>query len=75
MTFFGDAQGAWYTVGCAMAATIERAEGRAALVADLCDGSALLRRYNRAATAWNRTRSPADRLPLWSARLLEQLAG
>jgi hypothetical protein len=71
MSFFGDAQGAWYTVGYLMGVTIEQAEGHSALVDVLCDPARLLRRYNEAALAGgNRV---GDALPLWSNRLLALL--
>jgi hypothetical protein len=73
MTFFGDAQGPWYTIGYAMAATIERIQGRDALVASLCDGRELLRRYNAAALRANAAPSPSARLPLWSDSLIAAL--
>jgi len=61
-------QGAFYTVGWTMGATIERELGRAALVGAMCDRPALLRLYNRAAMRVNRR--GRDRLPLWSDELL-----
>jgi hypothetical protein len=61
-------QGAFYTVGWTMGATIERELGRAALVGAMCDHPALLRLYNRAAARINRR--GGDRLPLWSEELL-----
>ncbi|MFL5542944.1 MAG: DUF5700 domain-containing putative Zn-dependent protease [Longimicrobiaceae bacterium] len=61
-------QGAFYTVGWTMGATIERELGRAALVGAMCDRPALLRLYNRAAARINRR--GGDRLPLWSEELL-----
>lgn len=73
MSFFGDAQGPWYTIGYAMAATIERMDGREALVSSLCDGRELLRRYNAAAARANATPSTAARLPLWSDALIAGL--
>ncbi|HEU5039744.1 MAG TPA: DUF5700 domain-containing putative Zn-dependent protease, partial [Gemmatimonadales bacterium] len=68
MSFFG-VQGPWYTVGWLMAATIERAGGREAVVASLCDPALLLRRYNEAAA-----RSPRAGLPRWSDALLARLS-
>jgi CubicO group peptidase (beta-lactamase class C family) len=50
--FWGQ-QGAWYTVGWSVAVAVERRFGRARLVADLCDGPALLEDYNRAASDGN----------------------
>jgi hypothetical protein len=69
MRFFGDAQGAWYTVGYLMGVTIERAQGRAALVEVICDPARLVRRYNAAAQASGLS------LPLWLVRLLDGLDG
>ena len=57
-------QGAFYTVGWLMASTVERALGRAALVASLCDPARFLTDYNRAA------RERGAGLPLWSDSLL-----
>lgn len=73
--FYGDAQGPWYTVGYAMAVTVERAYGRERLVAAICDPRQLLALYNAAARAAN-ARQPvaADRLPLWPDALLAVLA-
>lgn len=73
MPFFGDAQGPWYTVGYAMAVTIERMDGREALVSSLCDGRELLRRYNAAAARANAGPPPGTRLPLWSEALIAGL--
>lgn len=73
MTFFGDAQGPWYTIGYLMAATIERTDGRDALVASLCDGPALLRRYNAAAARANAVRPASPPLPRWSEALIAGL--
>lgn len=42
-------QGAFYTVGWTMASTIERAKGRAALVAMICDPVRMMRTYNEIA--------------------------
>jgi hypothetical protein len=70
MSFFGDAQGGWYTVGYLTATTIERVRGRAALVALLCDPPALLAAYN-AAAAERTARGEAP--PVWSGALLAAL--
>jgi hypothetical protein len=52
-----------------MGVTIERAQGRAALVEVICDPARLVRRYNAAAQASGLP------LPLWSVRLLDGLDG
>ena len=67
MSFFG-VQGPWYTLGWVMAATVERSEGRAALVKVLCDPADLLTAYNAAA------RRSHGALPLWSDALLARLS-
>jgi hypothetical protein len=73
MSFFGEAQGPWYTVGYLMASTIERVQGRRSVVEVLCHPAALLTRYNAAATALEaRT---GERMPRWSSEVLNRLAG
>jgi len=67
MSFFG-VQGPWYTLGWLMASTVERSEGRAALVKVLCDPAELLAAYNAAA------RRSRGALPLWSDALLARLS-
>lgn len=67
--FWGDAQGAWYTVGYLMAATVERVDGREALIATMCDPARLLIAYQRVA---ERIGDPA--LPRWSPALVSRLA-
>lgn len=68
--FYGE-QGAWYTVGWKMSVLIEKAFGRRALVAAMCDPRELLATYNRAAARHNRkSREP---LPLWSPPLIEAI--
>lgn len=69
----GVPQGPFYTVGWALGATIERALGRPALVAALCDPAALLAAYNTAA-ARNPTRHAGDELAAWSPALLSGIA-
>ena len=70
MQFFG-VQGPWYTVGYKMAVTIEQVEGRAALIAAICDPVELLRAYNRAAADSGSHGAPA--LPLWPDSMLNRL--
>ena len=65
-TFYGDAQGAWYTVGYAMAVRVERAFGRDELVRSICDMPSLMRLYNQAVAG-----DPV--LPAWSDGLLGRL--
>ncbi len=61
MSFFG-IQGPWYTVGWRMAATVEKAKGRAELLECMRDMRRLLFAYNDAAKTAG--------LPLWSEELL-----
>ncbi len=58
-------QGAFYTVGWTMAATIERASGRGALVALMCDPVRMMRAYNAIAREKG--------LPQWSDAFLARL--
>ena len=67
MAFFG-VQGPWFTVGWKMAAIVERALGRQALLDDLCDMRDLLVDYNEVVSAG--TEKPPR---LWSAELLAAL--
>lgn len=68
--FYG-VQGPWYTVGWRMAETVERVQGREALVATLCDPPALLAAFNRAAE--ERADAGGPTLARWSPELLERL--
>jgi hypothetical protein len=72
-TFYGDAQGAWYTVGYEMAVTVEHAFGRERLVNSICDPRQFLTTYNEAAGAYNRAHGAEDQMPVWSEGLLEGL--
>jgi hypothetical protein len=69
-SFFG-IQGPWYTVGWKMGVTIEKVEGRKALIGCLCEPAELLFTYNRAAAALNR--SATSPLAVWSPALLEPI--
>lgn len=64
MSFFGE-QGPWYTVGWAMAAAVEKAKGRSALVECMKDIPRLLLLYNEVV---------GDSKPKWSNRLLNALS-
>jgi hypothetical protein len=70
-TFFGDAQGAWYTVGYKMAVIVEKRFGRATLIECMLDPRAMLTRYNEAAAEQNR--SNHEHLALWSPELLQKI--
>lgn len=67
--FFGDAQGAWYTVGYKMAIMVEKRFGRSALIDCMLDPRELLVRYNQAAKEMN---DHGQNLPLWSVELLQK---
>jgi hypothetical protein len=68
--FWGDAQGAWYTVGYEMAVLVERRFGRAALNDCLLDPRKLLTLYNLLATEAD---AKGARLALWSPQFLTKL--
>jgi len=69
--FYGDAQGAWYTVGYKMAVIVEKRFGRKVLIECMLDPRELLVRYNQAAEELNR--GGADKLALWSPELMEKI--
>lgn len=71
MTYFGDVQGPWYTVGYKMDVTIERQLGRPALIAALCDKRNYLHSYDTAAAQVN-ARTPGA-LPRWPDDLADFL--
>jgi len=70
-TFFGDAQGAWYTVGYKMAAIVEKRFGRNVLIDCMLDPRELLARYNVAANEMNER--GGGKLTLWSPELLRKV--
>jgi hypothetical protein len=70
-SFYGDAQGPWYTVGYKMAAIVEKRFGREALIQTMLDPRHLLVLYNQAAGEQNRGGNGA--LPLWSEDVLKQV--
>ena len=67
-SFFGSAQGPWYTVGWKMSVLIEKTYGRDKLIECFCDQPKLLSTYNDAARKHNlNSREP---LALWSDSLI-----
>jgi hypothetical protein len=66
MSFFGDAQGPWYTVGWKMAVLIEERFGKAALIKAMADPHELLSRYNQIARK--------EQLPIWDDEIIRALA-
>lgn len=66
-------QGAFYTVGWKMAAMVERARGRDALVRTVCDPRSLLAAYNEVAAA--HPRGDGEALATWSPDFLAALHG
>jgi putative zinc-dependent peptidase DUF5700 len=64
-------QGPWYTVGWLMASTVEREDGRAELIRDLCNPVQLLLDYDQSAARRN---ARGGELPTWDSGLLEHLA-
>lgn len=70
-SFFGDAQGPWYTVAYKMAVIVEKRDGRRRLIECMLDPRELLGSYNHAAEELN-SRS-AEKLALWSPVLLQKI--
>jgi hypothetical protein len=70
-SFFGDAQGAWYTVGYKMAVVVEKRFGRKTLIECMLDPRELLAWYNRAAREINE--HGQQRLALWSPELIQKV--
>ena len=66
-SFFGDAQGPWYTVGWRMAQMVEKRYGRAILLECMAQPEELLRAYNQVAAERNRRGEDWAR---WSDELL-----
>jgi hypothetical protein len=71
-TFYGN-RGAWYTVGYQMSNAVERAFGRARLVATLCDMRELAIAY-QAAVPVIAAQYGAE-LPQWSVRMMSAIRG
>ncbi len=67
-TFFGY-RGPWYTVGYLMGRAVEKRFGRAVLIQCMSDPRQLLAKYNEVATEQNA--SGKDKLPVWSAEVLQ----
>ena len=70
-SFFGDAQGAWYTVGYKMSIIVEKRFGRKVLIECMLDPRELLVRYNQAAEELNR--KGGEQLAVWSPELLQAI--
>jgi hypothetical protein len=70
-TFFGDAQGPWYTVGYKMAVIVEKRFGRKVLIECMLDPRDLLARYNQAAKEMNERGQ--SKTALWSPELMNKL--
>ena len=70
-SFFGDAQGAWYTVGYKMSVIVEKRFGRKVLIDCMLDPRELLVRYNQAAKELNL--KGGEQLPVWSPELLQAI--
>lgn len=70
-TYYGTAQGPWYTVGWRMAATVVEEYGRDEFLAVICSPGAFLRLYD-AAAARRESRS-GQRMARWNATLLARL--
>jgi hypothetical protein len=70
-SFFGDAQGPWYTVGYKMAVIVENRFGRKVLIECMLDPRELLARYNQAAMEINE--HDPKKLALWSPDLLQKV--
>jgi hypothetical protein len=70
-SFFGDAQGPWYTVGYKMAVIVEHRYGRKVLIDCMLDPRQLLARYNQAAKEINQ--HAPEKLAWWSPELLQKI--
>lgn len=68
--FFGEAQGAWYTVGWRMAQMVEKRYGREVLLECMMQPEELLRAYNQVAAERNRRGEQWER---WSEELVGAL--
>jgi len=70
-TFYGDAQGAWYTVGYKMSVIVEKRFGRKVLIDCMLDPRELLARYDQAAKELNERQN--EKLALWSPELMQKI--
>jgi len=70
-TYYGTAQGPWYTVGWRMAAAVVEEFGRERFVSAMCSPGAFLRLYDAAAA--RREARTGQRMARWSPALLARL--
>jgi hypothetical protein len=69
-SFFGDAQGSWFTVGYKISVTVEKRFRRHVLIECIFDPREAVR-YNQVAAKLNHGRG--EKLPLWLPELMRKL--